>query len=383
MAKKKTYGLGKESGGPTIAAPNLPYHPKNPRRYNPPIGLIGCGGISEQHLTAYRKAGYNVVALCDLIPERAENGRRQFFPDAQTYTDYRDLLKRDDIEVVDIATHPKERAYLIPASLKARKHTLSQKPFVLDLDKGYHFAKLADQKGVLLAVNQNGRWAPQFAYTRLAVGNGLLGDILAAHLHCHWNHDWITPTIFNRVHHIILYDYAIHWFDILTCIMGDAQAKRVYATICHAHGQTATPPLLGETIIEYDGAQATLAFDGFTQFGQLDTIYVAGTKRTINSQGKGSGCHEQLLLSTTKGIAAPKLEGSWFPGGFLGSMSELLRAVEEKRSPLNSARDNLRGLAVCFAAVISAETGQPQIPGKIRKLTRNVSPRRINVKPRR
>lgn len=374
MAKKKTYGLGKESANRIIAAPDLPYRPKNPRRYNPPIGLIGCGGISEQHLTAYRNAGYNVVALCDLIPERAENRRKQFFPDATTYTAYQDLLKRDDIEVVDLATHPKDRSYLIPAALEAGKHTLSQKPFVLDLDKGQRFAELADKKGVRLAVNQNGRWAPQFAYTRLAVGKGLLGDILAAHLHCHWNHDWIAPTVFNGVHHIIMYDYAIHWFDILTCIMGDRQAKKVFATICHARGQTATPPLLGEAIIEYDGAQATLAFDGFTQFGQLDTIYLAGAKGTINSQGKGIGCHEKLILSTAQGVASPKLCGSWFPDGFWGSMSELLRAIEEKREPINNAADNLRGLAVCFAAVISAETGKPQIPGKIRKLTRNVSP---------
>ena len=374
MAKKKLYGLGKDSSNRVVAAPELPYRPKNPRRYNPPIGLIGCGGISETHLTAYRKAGYNVVALCDLIADRAENRRRQFFPRAQTYTDYRELLRRDDIEVVDIATHPKDRAYLIPAALQAGKHTLSQKPFVLDLDLGRRLADLADKHRVTLAVNQNGRWAPQFAYTRLAVAKGYLGDILGAHLHCHWNHDWITPTVFNGVHHIIMYDYAIHWFDMLTCIMGDRKATRVFAAIAHARGQKATPPLLGESLIEYEGAQATLAFDGFTQFGQSDTIYVAGTKGTINSQGKGIGCHEKLLLATAKGVASPKLKGNWFPDGMWGSMSELLRSIEEKREPINNARDNLRSLEVCFAAVISAETGQPQIPGKIRRLTRNVSP---------
>lgn len=374
MAKKKAYGLGKESGTRPMAAPALPYRPQNPRRYNPPIGLIGCGGISAAHLTAYKKAGYNVVALCDLIPERSENRRRQFYPNAQTYTDYRDLLKRNDIEVVDIATHPKDRVYLIPAALEARKHTLSQKPFVLDLDLGLRLGDLADKKGVKLAINQNGRWAPQFAFTRLAVGQGYLGDILGVHLHCHWNHDWIAKTVFNGVHHIILYDYAIHWFDMLTCIMGQAQPKRVSATLVHARGQTATPPLLGEALIEYPEAQATLVFDGFTQFGQLDSIYVVGTKGTIQSQGNGIGRHQKLVLSTANGIASPKLQGNWFHDGFWGSMSELLRSIEEKRQPINNARDNLRALAVCFAAVISAETGTPQIPGKIRRLTRNVSP---------
>jgi predicted dehydrogenase len=44
--------------------------------------------------------------------------------------------------------------------LRAKKHVLSQKPFVLDLDTGARLADLADEMGVKFAVNQNGRWAP-------------------------------------------------------------------------------------------------------------------------------------------------------------------------------------------------------------------------------
>ena len=108
-----------------LPVPKLAYEPPKPKKYNPPIGLIGCGGISASHLRAYKDQGFNVVALCDIIPDRAENRRKEFFPDAKTYTDYKELLKRDDIEVVDIATHPQDRAYLVPAALEARKHVLS------------------------------------------------------------------------------------------------------------------------------------------------------------------------------------------------------------------------------------------------------------------
>src|SRR5205823_4849008 len=156
----------------------------------------------------------------------------------------RELLKRNDIEVVDIATHPAQRAKLIPAALDARKHVLSQKPFVLDLDLGEKLCDLAEKRNVKLAINQNGRWSPHVAYTRLAIDKGLVGDVLAAHLHCHWNHDWIAKTVFNNVHHIILYDYAIHWFDMVHCFMHGKRATRVTASIRPAKGQTATPPLL-------------------------------------------------------------------------------------------------------------------------------------------
>src|SRR5690349_2155010 len=100
-----------------IEAPVLAYEPPKPRRYNPPIGLIGCGGISKTHLQAYKEQGYNVVALCDVRAERAEERQREFFPDAEVYTDYKKVLARDDIEVIDIATHPQDRVTLIPAAL--------------------------------------------------------------------------------------------------------------------------------------------------------------------------------------------------------------------------------------------------------------------------
>src|SRR5205823_14928752 len=137
-----------------------------------------------------------VVALCDCVQERAQTRKKEFFPRAEVYEDYRELLKRDDIEVVDIATHPAQRAKLIPAALEARKHVLSQKPFVLDLDLGEKLCDFADKRGVKLAVNQNGRWSPQVAWTRLAIDAGLVGDVMAAHLSCHWNTEWLATTVY-------------------------------------------------------------------------------------------------------------------------------------------------------------------------------------------
>jgi hypothetical protein len=49
-------------------------------------------------------------------------------------------------------------------------------------------------------------------------------------------------------------------------------------------------------------------------------------------------------------------------------MAELLCAIAEGREPTNSARNNLKSLALCFAAIESARTHQPQIPGNIRQM---------------
>jgi predicted dehydrogenase len=348
-------------------APELPYLPQDPPGYRPPIALVGCGAIAFEHLRIYQKAEYDVVALCDVQKEKAEQRRAEFYPDADVYDDIADVLARDDIEVVDITTHPQHRTPLVQAALLARKHVLSQKPFVENLDVGEQLCDLAEKQGVLLAVNQNGRWAPHFSYIRLAVEAGLIGEVSAAHLEVHWDHGWVKTTPFNNIRHLILYDFGIHWFDIVTCFMGERLAKRVYASFTRSKSQEAAPALLGQALIEFDQAQATLVFDGDTRFGAWDTTYVTGSHGTLISTGSVIK-QQQVELYTEEGVARPILKGKWFPDGFHGAMSELLSAICERREPTHSCRNNLKSLALCFAAVASADANQPFVPGSVRSM---------------
>ncbi len=349
------------------SAPKLPYRPRDPKTYRPKIGLIACGGITWHHLSEYRKAGYSVCALCDVVISRARAHRKEFFPEADVYRDYREVLERSDIGVVDIATHPAERAAILEDALKSGKHVLSQKPFVLDLNVGRRLVELADCRGARLAVNQNGRWAPHFSYMRHAVSAGLIGDISAVHMSVHWDHTWVKGTRFEHIHHLVLYDFAIHWFDMLACFMGDRTPLRVHASLARTSTQQIEPPLLAQVIVEYKEGQATLVFDAETRFGQQDTTCVIGTKGTITSSGPDLK-KQSVTLNTEAGIARPRLVGTWFEDGFHGTMGELLCAIEENREPYNSARSALRSLELCFAAVASAERHRPVVPGSVKEM---------------
>ncbi|MHC4180751.1 MAG: Gfo/Idh/MocA family protein, partial [Planctomycetota bacterium] len=289
--------LADASAGKQVEAPKLPYQPRNPTDYRARIGLIACGGITKDHLTAYCKAGYPVTAMCDPVLHRARQRKTEFYPEARVCRDYHDLVKRDDVDVVDIAAHPQERAAMIEDALLAGKHVLSQKPFVLDLDLGGRLVELAERRGLKLAVNQNGRWAPHFSYIRHAIGTGLLGQVTAAHFSVHWNHNYLKGTPFERIRHLILYDFGIHWFDIVTCFLGPspdhlegnshaaATPRRVYASMARSPVQEIRPALLAQAVIEYDHAQASLAFDADTRFGPQDSTYVTGSRGTIVSTG--------------------------------------------------------------------------------------------------
>lgn len=349
-----------------VAAPELPYQPSDPKNYRPNIAIVGAGGISAAHLGAYRAAGYNVVAICDLKLDRAERRRAEYFPDAVVTPNIDDLLKRPDIEVFDIATHPPDRITLIEKALDAGKHVLSQKPFVLDLDVGEVLVARARRNNVKLAVNQNGRWAPHFAYMREAVRRGLIGDVQSVHVAVHWDHSWTKGTPFEDIDDLVFYDFAIHWFDFVASLVGD-RATSVFALRAFAKGQVTRVPMLASALVGLEGGQASLVFDADTHYGPLDTTYISGTKGTLRSQGPNLG-EQAVTFTSAAGEAHPALLGSWFNDGFHGTMAELLSAIAENREPSNSAANNLKSLELCFAAIASSHTGQPVKPGSVRRL---------------
>jgi predicted dehydrogenase len=360
------YGLSKPQVGARIEAPILPYPPRNPRNYNPAIGVIGCGGIAVQHLNAYHHAGFRVTALCDRTESKACAYQEKFYPDAMVTTDYRELLRRDEIEVIDVTTYPADRVAIIEEAIGAGKHVLSQKPFVIDLDVGERLADMADARGVKLAVNQNGRWAPHFSFIREAIKAGLIGRLMSAHFSAHWDHNWIIGTKFEEIESLVLYDFGVHWFDMASHFFEDREALRVSAFATRASGQRAKPPMLAQAIIEFEDGQASIIFNANVEHGQEDRTVIAGTKGTIVSAGP-SLSEQSVTIYTADGYAKPTLDGTWFREGFHGAMAELLCAIEESREPVNNARGNLRGLGLCFAAIASAAEGLAQLPGSVRK----------------
>ena len=297
-----------------------------------------------------------MAAICGRTRSKAEARAKEFAPAAKVTDRFDEILADTSIDVLDITPHPADRLPIIEAALRAGKHVLSQKPFVLDLADGERLVRLARDRGVKLAVNQNGRWAPHLAWMREAVRAGLIGEALSVHVSIHWNHGWIAGTPFEKIEDLILYDFGIHWFDFVTSIAGD-RLKSVYAMAHRAKGQTAAAPLLAQALVRMEGGQASLIFDGATPHGPRDTTYIAGTKGSLVSDGPDLGS-QMATLTTADGRARPKLEGTWFNDGFRGAMGALLVAIEDNAEPANGAAENLQSLALAFAAIQSRRSGR-------------------------
>lgn len=364
-ADSDTYAL-KSDALPDMAAPDVPYRPPMPRTYRPRIGMIGTGGISGTHLQAYRTAGWEVAAFWNRSREKAEAKAAEFYGGARIEDGWQSLLEADDIDIVDITLPTEIRAPVIEAALKSGKHVLSQKPFVTDLDTGERLVDLADERGLQLAVNQNGRWSPHMAWMRNACALGLIGEILSVHGAIHWNHGWTAGTPFDRIEDLILYDFGIHWFDFLSSLVGD-RAESVFAGAAHARGQANEVPLMAQAQVRLEGGQASLIFDGGIPHGPRDTTYIGGRIGSLVSTGADLG-RQTVTLTTEQGAARPVLEGTWFNDGFRGAMGDLLCAIEDGGEPSVSARRNLHSLALVFAAIQSRKTGREIRVGAVRSL---------------
>ena len=115
------------------------------------IGIIGCGGIANgKHMPSLSKVdGVQMIAFCDIIPERAQAAKEKFgTPDAKVYTDYKELLKNEEIEVVHVLTPNREHADMTVDALYAGKHVMCEKPMA---------KTAADAKRMLDAANEPGK----------------------------------------------------------------------------------------------------------------------------------------------------------------------------------------------------------------------------------
>ena len=138
---------------------------------------------------------------------------------------------------------------------------LSQKPFAVDLAAARAMVEHAERKGVRLAVNQNGRWAPPWRVATLLMEQGQIGEVCAVtHLFEH-DFDWTVGTPFDEIEHFVLYDFAVHWIDITRCWLADKSVATVtareYRTPAQAAGQKA--PWGALVVVDYtDGASAVI-----------------------------------------------------------------------------------------------------------------------------
>jgi predicted dehydrogenase len=178
-----------------------------------------------------------LVAFCDLIEERAVKAAKQYgVPDAKVYTDYRELLKDRDIEVVHVCTPNRSHAEISIAALEAGKHVMCEKPMAKTAADAKRMLEACKRTGKKLTIGYQGRQRPDSQYLKKVCEEGTLGEIYFAKAHAIRRRAVPTWGVFLNEYEQgggPLIDIGTHALDLTLWMMDNYRPKYAVGTTYH------------------------------------------------------------------------------------------------------------------------------------------------------
>ena len=139
-------------------------------------GIVGCGGISRSHATAYANLkDVELVGLCDIQPA-ALNARAAEYAVSNRYTDFREMFEQETLDVVSVCTHAPLHAPITIAAAEMGINVLSEKPLSTDLENADRMVAACQAAGVRLAVSHQYRFTPLFRHAKEWIQSGRIGE---------------------------------------------------------------------------------------------------------------------------------------------------------------------------------------------------------------
>lgn len=223
------------------------------------VGLIGFGMAGQVfHAPVIGCVeGLKLKAIQTSNKENIEIARRKY-PDAEIVGETAALLKREDIELIIVATPNYTHFEVAKSVLEAGFHVVIDKPFTPRFSEAEELIKLAAAGGRLLTVHQNRRWDSDFRTVQKVIGSGLLGRLVEAEIHYDrfrntlrentWKEDgrYGTGIVFDLGSHLI--DQAQTLFGLPYAVTADIRAQRAASRIADNF----------ELILHYPGLKVTL-----------------------------------------------------------------------------------------------------------------------------
>lgn len=165
------------------------------------IGLVGYKFMGKAHSHAYRDVAMffdmDVEPVMKAICGRDEKGVKEAaekFGWESYETDWKKLVQRDDIDLIDICTPTKAHKEIAIAAAKAGKHILCEKPLAMDIEEAQEMWEAVDETQVINMVNFNYRRVPAIALAKKMIDEGVIGKIY--HFRGVYLQDWILSPDF-------------------------------------------------------------------------------------------------------------------------------------------------------------------------------------------
>jgi predicted dehydrogenase len=335
-----------------------------------PIYIIGAGGIvNTAHLPAYKIAGFNVQGIYDIDYAKAIATAANFNV-PHVFTSVADMIANAPANAIFDVAVPGSQTIALLNELPEGATVLLQKPMGENYAEAKQILQITRDKKMLAGINFQLRYAPYILAVKELINKNLLGvlnDIeVNVNVYTPW-HIWDFLQAALRVE--ILY-HSIHYIDLIRNLLGNPQS--VYAKTTKHPSMPQLASVRSNIIMDYgDMIRANILTNHCHNYGtpkQQSYIKIEGSKGAaiinfgalINYPRGAADSFEYILLQ--EGSEAQwqqmKIEGSWFPHAFIGSMNEMLLAAEGKiATPDNSVEDCINTMACVEAAYKSSEGG--------------------------
>ncbi len=191
------------------------------------IGLVGVGGISHSHISAWENMeDAELIAMCDIRPERMEK-----FPDKHRYSDFDEMLENEEFDIIDICLPTYLHADFAVKAMERGINVITEKPISLkeeDIDRVY---KTAEKNNVKFMVAQVLRFWPEYELLKEIYETKKYGKLLSGtmtRLGCYPRWSWDGWMMDEKRSGLVPFDLHIHDLDFMVYAFGMPKVAHQY-----------------------------------------------------------------------------------------------------------------------------------------------------------
>ena len=339
------------------------------------FGIIGCGNIAPVHAQSISEiSGARLVAVSDVVEANARKLADRF--GAQSYTDYREMIQRNDIHAVSLCVPSGLRAEIGEACAQAGKHILAEKPLEVTSERIDRLVNAADKARVKLGCIFQYRYADGPQYIRRALEQGRFGRLVMGDAYIKWyrSDEYYKSGVWRGTRKIdgggVLMNQGIHQIDLLLWFLGPVKSVSARTALVGHAGLEVED--LACALLEFENG-ALGVIEGSTAIwpGYPARVEVHGTEGSaVLEDGKLISWKFKVERPEDAGLVADIGKESATGSGASDPLANLkheahrrqiedfANAIREGRAPTIDGREGRRAVELIEAIYRAAESGR-------------------------
>lgn len=335
--------------------------------------LIGCGRISTNHIKAAMNNGLEIAAVCDVVPDHIDALLKKHNLESSTaikkYTDYTQMLKEIQPELVSIATESGIHAEIALECIGQGIHVIIEKPMAMNIADANEIIRLSEEKGVKVSALHQNRFNMAVQETRHALESGRFGTLSHGSVHVRWNRNeaYYTQAPWRGTWAQdggALMNQCIHGIDLLRWMFG-GEIEEVYGATRQQYHHYLEAEDVGMAVVKFkNGAIATI--EGTTNVypqNLEETLYVFGEKGTVKLGGKSTNnidiwdfADEAEEDERNKGLE--EATSNVYGNGHTSLFADMMEAIRDDRKPYVDAHAGKEAVELVLAVYKSQKEGK-------------------------